>query len=184
MTDVMSEIMLEGLPAPTNTELEEVSNLAEKQLYLEQEIETIELNLSDVKDKLRMIQENLLPEAMLACGMEEFKMENGLKIKIKSDIHSSIRKDFVIDAMRWLDEHELGGIIKSQVDVAFARGEAVKSHQLVEYCKAAGFNVSEKESVHPSTLKATVKEQMARGVEFPDEFFSIYSSRKAEIKLK
>jgi len=184
MTDVMSTIMLEGLPAPTNTELEEVSKLAEKQLHLEREIEIIELHLTDAKNNLRMIQENLLPEAMLACGMEEFKMENGLKIKIKSDIHSSIRKDFVSEAMRWLDEHELGGIIKSQVDVSFARGEAVKSHQLVEYCKAAGFNVSEKESVHPSTLKATVKDQMSRGIQFPDELFSIYQSRKAEIKLK
>jgi hypothetical protein len=34
------------------------------------------------------------------------------------------------------------------------------------------------------TLKATVKEQLSRGVEFPDEYFSIAPVNKSIIKIK
>jgi len=60
--------------------------------------------------------------------------------------------------------------------------EVAKS--FMDYCKDAGVNASEKLSVHPSTLKALVKEQMAKGIEFPETFFSVASIRKSVIKTK
>ena len=184
MTDVMSEIMGQEKALPNNEELQEIHKLAEMQLHFEQKISGLELDLTDLKEKHRYISENLLPEAMSNCGMKEFTMHNGLKLKVKEDIHSSIRKDFLNEAIYWLDVNELGGIVKDDVSVKFGKGESERAKALVDWCETNGYNAEEKLSVHPMTLKATVKEQMAKGVVFPEEFFSIYSSRKTEIKVK
>jgi hypothetical protein len=43
-------------------------------------------------------------------------------------------------------------------------------------------NYSDKEGVHAQTLKAFIKEQMAKGVDVPLELFGAYPYSKAVIK--
>jgi len=167
-----------------NDELLNISRLAQEQLEWEASVKQCEVDLDHAKEALRNIQEYLLPEAMLAIGMSEFKLSNGAKITIRSDVYASVRKDFMQQAVEWLDANQLGGIVKDQVAVEFGRGEFESVKELMEFCKATGLNANEKLSIHPSTLKATVKEQMARGVEFPEEFFSVGPLNKTVIKTK
>lgn len=169
---------------PTNTELEEIGKLAARQKYLIEMVEDSEKNLTNLKEELRTIQEGLLPEAMLAVGISEFKLADGSKITVKDEVYASIRADYLINAVKWLDKMGLGDIVKDDVTVKFGRGDSDKAKDIVSYAQAQGYNVNEKLSVHPQTLKATVKEQMAKGVQFPDEFFSINPVQKAVIKSK
>jgi hypothetical protein len=184
MKEIIYEIIDDYTEDPTNDELQSITELAKEQLHWEQNVKQLEIDLDAAKEALRNIQEYLLPEAMAACGMSEFKLLNGNKITIKDDVYASIRKDFTASAVKWLDDNGLGGIVKDQVAVDFGRGEFDSVKDLLEFCKATGLNANEKLSVHPMTLKATVKEQMASGVEFPEEFFSIGPVRKAIIKTK
>ena len=169
---------------PTNEELSEVQLLAEKQLELEREVISISEMLDKAKEELKHVQESLLPEAISRLGLSEFKLKNGLKVTIKDDIFASIRADFYDSAISWLDEVGLGDIVKDEVKVNFGRGDYESSKALMTICKEQGFNAIEKMSVHPQTLKATIREQMAKGVEFPDKFFSVGPIRKAVIKIK
>lgn len=166
----------------TNTELEQIAQLAQLQKELIKHLSNLETQVDEAKERLRKVQEGLLPEAMLAIGMTEFKLEDGTKITIKEDVYASIRKDFVIQAVNWLDGIGLGDIVKNDVVVKFGRGDKTKASDLVSYAQAQGYNVSEKQTVHPQTLKATVREQLANGVEFPEEYFSINPVNKATVK--
>ena len=184
MSNLMEQFMKDSTDAPTNSELSEISRLATWQLDLESEIKVYENMVNDKKETLKRVQEVLLPEAMLSVGMSEFKLDNGNKITIKDDVYASIRKEYLCEAVDWLDSKGIGDIAKSKVDVSFGRGESELVKGLMVYLQAKGFNATEQLSVHPQTLKATVKEQLARGVEFPEEFFSVHPVKKSVIKVK
>ena len=183
MEDLLKQMMSDSETiSPQQAELLELSQLAEQQLFLESRCNELEELLSVEKENLRLIVEQYLPEAMASVGMKEFKLANGYKITVKDDVFASIRKDFVNEAVTWLDENGLGGVVKDDVTVKFGRGEQEQASKLNEFCRAQGWNADEKLSVHPSTLKALVKEQMSKGVQFPGEYFSIAPVRKSVIK--
>ena len=168
----------------SSDDLSEVSKLAEIQLLQERTVIELERALAEAKDNLRNTQEYLLPNAMAQVGMSEFKLTNGQKITIKDDVYASIKKDYVTEAVSWLDANGLGDVVKDKVDINFGRGESDQARGLLEYCRKLGYNASETLSVHPQTLKALVKEQMSHGVQFPEEFFSVAPVQKAIIKNK
>lgn len=174
----------EALVVPTTEELQDIQFLADKQLHLERELKAVEEYGKKVSEALRQVQEIAIPNLMASIGMKEFKLANGCKVAIKEDVYASIRKEYISEAVEWLDAQALGDVVKDEIKVNFGRGESDLAKQLMEFCKEQGFIADEKLSVHPSTLKALVKEQMARGVEFPEEFFSIAPVKKAVIKLK
>lgn len=168
--------------APTTDELTELAALAQAQLDLEMRIATVEAQVEELKEKLRVVQEQQIPDAMASIGMKKFTLSNGYSITIREDVYASIRKDYLHEAVSWLDQQGLGDIVKDSVDVKFGRGDADKAKRLMDYCIKNGWAASEKLSVHPQTLKAVVKEQLAHGIEFPEEFFSVGPLNKAIIK--
>lgn len=184
MKNLMEEFLKDTADAPTNTELSEISALAEQQMVLESEVKDYEEILAQKKEDLRNIQEVLLPEAMASIGLSEFKLACGAKVTVKDDVYASIRADYIGNAVLWLEAHNLGDIVKNDVSVKFGRGDKAKAEAVVDFCERAGYNVSSKMSVHPQTLKATVKEQLARGVEFPEEYFSINPVKKSVVEFK
>lgn len=167
---------------PTAEELNDLSLLVERQLKLK-------IEMTKVSDYLKILTERhdglidvAIPDLMASTGMTNFTLANGVKITIKEDVRASMRADFIEQAVEWLDSQNLGGIVKDEVKVNFGRGEKNSAHMLMEYCKANNFAANEKMSIHPMTLKATVKEQLGKGIQFPEEFFSIQPLRKAVIK--
>ena len=183
MSNLMRQFMEDAnASAPKDLELTELADLAERQLYLEGRLKEVEELLEVTKEALRVVQEVHIPEAMAAIGMKKFTLASGYSITIKDDVFASIRKDFVEQAVTWLDANGLGDIVKDEVKVNFGRGQLEDVTGLMDFCRSNGFSASEKMSVHPQTLKATVKEQLAKGVEFPEEFFSVGPVTKAVIK--
>lgn len=183
MSDLMKQFLEDAnTAAPTSDELVELSKLAERQIELENEVKYLEDVIAKTKERLRIVQENHIPEAMAAIGMKKFTLSNGYSITVKEDVYASIRKDFFNDAISWLNDNGLGGIVKDEIAVDFGKGNHDDLIALVDYCNKQGFSATEKVSVHSQTLKATVKEQMCRGVQFPEEFFSIAPVNKAVIK--
>lgn len=173
-----------SVSAPNNKELTELSDLAKQQLQLMDEIATVEQTLEALKEQLKHVQESTLPDLMLSLGMSEFRLNNGYRITVKPDIYASIRADKITHAVDWLDEQGLGDVVKDDVTVKFGRGEAEQAKILLAFCRNHKFNAGEKLSVHPQTLKALIKEQLAKGIEFPDEYFSIAALNKAIIHKK
>lgn len=169
---------------PSNNEVQEIAVLAERQLAQQYEVEQAELLLKAAQAALRQTQEIDLPNAMQQAGVSEIKLPTGEKITIKEDVYASIPKDERGElAYAWLRDNGFGDVIKNEVKVAFGRGEEEQAAALLAECKVNGWNnASFAATIHSSTLKALIREQLAKGKDVPLEMFGAIQWTKAVIK--
>jgi Asp-tRNA(Asn)/Glu-tRNA(Gln) amidotransferase C subunit len=169
---------------PSNAEVTEIAALARLQLDRQQKVEQLEQELKDWQASLRQVQEVDLPNAMQQAGVSEIKLPTGEKITIKDDVYASIPKDERYDqAMGWLRDHGFGDVIKNEVKVAFGKGEEDQAVALMKELNINGWkNYTNAVTVHSSTLKALIREQLAKGSDFPLELFGAMPVSKAVIK--
>jgi hypothetical protein len=163
-------------------ELSIVSNLANKQLKLATELKQLEVDLKSKKEELRLTSEQELPDAMQAAGLTQIVLSTGEKISINEFYNAHISKANQEIAYQWLIKNGHAGLIKNEVLLKFDRGEDEKVAQTVSALQARGLSPNLRQSVHPSTLKAFVKEQFTSGNDIPTEPFGIYIGTKAIIK--
>lgn len=165
-----------------DTDLQKVANFVRQQLALENRVAELEEELKRTKRDLDTVSGEVLPAALQEFGLTELTMSDGSKVSVQSVISASISKERQSDAHDWLRENGHGDLIKNTVSLTFGRGEDEKARDLVRELAAEGFDPEQKESVHPSTLKAFVKEQVERGSGIPSETFGIFIGQKTVIK--
>mgnify|MGYP003657575000 CR=1 FL=1 len=159
----------------TDGELSIVSSLANKQIQLARQVATLEEDLKAKKEELRLTSEQELPDAMQSAGLTQI-------ISINEFYNAHISKANQETAYRWLIENGHEGLIKNEVLLKFGREESVVVEETVSALQSRGLSPEVRQSVHPSTLKAFVKEQFISGNDIPTEPFSIYIGTKATIK--
>ena len=184
----MSRINFEG-DAVANIEqtgLESVAELLRSQLALEASIEAHEDQLKNYKEQLRKLSGEIIPEKMAELGMTSTEMYDGSKVQIVEDIYVSIPKDPQKSkaCYEWLEDNGLGDIIKNSVGMSFGKGEGNMAKNLEESIKEMGLIPEVKVSVHPSTLKATIKKWHEEGKSVPDSTFSLFIGQKTKITKK
>ena len=163
-------------------ELSLVSTLANKQVELAQELASLEEAVKAKKEEFRATSEQELPEAMQAAGLSELVLSTGEKITIAEFYNAHISKVNQETAYNWLVSNGHAGLIKNEVSLKFARDQERIAEETVLALKARGLSPEVRQSVHPSTLKAFVKEQLTSGKDIPSEPFGIYIGSKAIIK--
>lgn len=89
---------------PGDDSLKVVAELAAKQVQLEKDIEDLEAQLKEKTEALSQVQEKDLPEAMMECGISEFKLVDGSKISVKPFYQANPPKEKYDEAMQWLRE--------------------------------------------------------------------------------
>ena len=184
----MSKINFEG-DAVANIEqtgLESVAELLRSQLALEAKIEDYEGILKNFKEELRTLSGETIPEKMAELGMTSTEMYDGSRVQIVEDIYVSIPKDPQKSkaCYEWLEDNGLGDIIKNSVGMSFGKGEGNMAKNLEESIKEMGLIPEVKVSVHPSTLKATIKKWHEEGKSVPDSTFSLFIGQKTKITKK
>ena len=163
-------------------ELSLVSTLANKQLLLAQELASLEEAVKAKKEEFRLTSEQELPEAMQSAGLTEIVLSTGEKISVTEFYNAHISKANQELAYKWLVENGHEGLIKNEVSLKFGREEGQVVDETVMALKSRGLSPEVRQSVHPSTLKAFVKEQLTTGKDIPTELFGIYIGSKAIIK--
>jgi len=166
----------------TDGELSIVSTLANKQLKLATNVAELEAELKAKKEELRLTSEQELPDAMQSAGLTQITLSTGEKISINEFYNAHISKANQETAYQWLIENGHEGLIKNEVLLKFGREESVVVEETVSALQSRGLSPEVRQSVHPSTLKAFVKEQFISGNDIPTEPFSIYIGTKATIK--
>ena len=182
MTDLFSQMAADVATAPTEEALTRIAQLAQVQQSAEQEVENLEDALKAAKIRLRQVQEKDLPDAILECGVTEFKLLNGAKITVKKFYQGKIAPEYADDAFSWLKDHGHDDIIKNEVALSFGKGEDEDAVEVMQLLKDAGYSPSNKKGVHPMTLKAFIKEMIEAGEPLPLETFGVYIGNKATIK--
>jgi hypothetical protein len=166
----------------SDTQITGIAALARRAKSLEKDIEDQETTLKGLKDELRTLTEQTIPEALSEMGMSSFRMEDGSAIDVKPFYSASISEARRAEAFQWLRDHGFDDIIKNTVSVRFGRGEEELCQRLLGVLGTQGFRSEQAEKVEPSTLKAWVRERVERGEEFPTELFGAFIGKKAVIK--
>ena len=165
-----------------DSEYAKISSIAQQLQKLQEEVQETELLLKAQKEALRVYEEQSLPEAMQAANLKEIVLTNGAKITVNEFYKGYISEKNREAAHAWLLSNNHGGIIKHEVNLRFGKDESDKANDAVQSLKQKGLDPAVKESVHPQTLNAFVKEQMTSGKDLPADLFGIFVGSRAKIK--
>lgn len=167
----------------SDTDLASVGALAEKAERMADEVAAMEDVLKERKRELRELLERDLPDAMDAVGLSELKTKAGRKLTVKDEVRASIPKAAEAEAFSWLRDTGHEDLIKHEVKVALDRGKDNLAKEITTMlARDYGVEPSDKETVHPQTLSAWCREQLAQGVELPADILGLYIGRKVTIK--
>ena len=147
-------------------QLKDLVEQAEKQLDLQQEIEKIEATLKSKKETLRIISQEIVPNMMMELGVEKFVLNGGYELSIKDEVYAKLPENPFV-AFEWLRVHNLDSVIKTQVSVDFGKGEDEEAGRVLEALAELGVSAKSKSTIHPQTLKALLREQIAIGSGIP-----------------
>ena len=165
-----------------DSELQKLSNNIQKLLDLDKTIEELEETIKEFKRERAIVSEETIPQQMQELGISDTTMADGSKITIKEGFHCRIPKDKIKEAHAYLRQEDLGDIIKNQVITSFGTGEDNMAGDLAGHIQDAyGITPDVKESVHPSTLKATLKKRHEEGLSDPDDLFGIFIRPETKI---
>ena len=145
-------------------------------------VSDLEALIKEEKKKLLKLTDEDLPALLHEIGMAKFELDDGSKIELKPTYGAHIKVDNRDAAFGWLRSNGFDDIIKNTVSCIFGRGEDKKAETFIKVAHDAGVPASQKEEVHPSTLKAFVKERVENGEEFPMDLFGAYVGQRATIK--
>ena len=162
-------------------DIKSLADLAKVQLELESLIAFQESILQDRKEQLKQLSESIIPEAMMAIGMEEFTLASGEKVSVKKYYSASIPGDRLSEALDWLRKTGNDDIVKNQIALQFGKGEDDLANLVAEELRKKGLHPEQKTFVHPMTLKSFVKERIENAQELPQELFGVFVGNKTKI---
>ncbi len=185
-TDPFDKVDYSGVDKPKQAFTEAaqyVRDLYTRAMNEEREIERLESQLKDARERQRVILEDELPKAMDDLGTDEFNIpELKVKIKVRDKVFASVTADRRDLAMDWLEQNQAGDIIKREVAVAFGVKQMKDAEALRDRLRAEGLDCQCERNVHPSTLKAFVTRKVERGEDIPHDLFGVRVVRAAEFK--
>tara|TARA_R100001369_G_scaffold90757_1_gene130249 strand:- start:22 stop:600 length:579 start_codon:yes stop_codon:yes gene_type:complete len=142
----------------------------------------LEDRLKEEKRKLLKLTDEDLPALLHEIGLTKFELADGSKIELKPTYGAHIKVDNRDMAFTWLRDNGFDDIIKNTVSCVFGRGEDSQAEEFLKIAAEQGVPAAQKEEVHPSTLKAFVKERVEVGDAFPMDLFGAYVGQRANIK--
>ena len=172
------------------SDLDEVSNegvrtiaeLATAAKKYNNQLADLETQTKAVKESLRKITDEDLPDMLFSLGVKSFKLADGSEVSVKPTYGAHIRLDHKIEAHQWLRDNGFDDIIKNVVACEFKRGEDEKATDFMEVASQMGYAATQKADVHSSTLKAFVKERIESGGDIPLDLFGVFTGNRATIK--
>ena len=168
-------------PQISDEQLQSIALLAEKQVQLEQARELLSIQMDHLMEELQQVKENLLPDAMMALGLESFVLKSGYAVCVDKFYAGKIPDDRSSEAFAWLRTHGLESIIKREVKLVFGKGEDDRATETMIWMRKQGLDPVDKTGVHPQTLKSFIRERMENGQELPNELFGVFVGNRAKV---
>lgn len=185
MTDIFDDLFDEGAALSdidTGT-TRTLSDLVRALRNVEQEIDTTEDYLKSLKQQKHKLSVENIPALMDEMGVDRIDVD-GVTVTRKMMVHASIPVERKEEAFSWLRENGLDDIIKNDVSVSFGKGEDNMAGDVVGLLQERGFDPQTKTHIHPSTLKAFVKERLENGKPIDLDMFGAFVANAAEIRRK
>ena len=185
MTDLFEDFFDDG-EALANIDSgtgKQLSDLVRALRNVEKQIDDAETHLKTLKQEKHKLSVENIPALMDEMGMERIDVD-GLTVERKMMVHASIPQDRKEEAFAWLRSNGLDDIIKNDITCSFGKGEDNMAGDVVGMLKERGFDPKTKTHVHPSTLKAFVKERVTDGKPIDLDMFGAFIANAAQIRRK
>ena len=166
----------------SNNEMVEVSELVSTIQDTQDQIDEIEEKLKAKKEVFRRLTEEDLPNKFASMNLSKLEMENGDKIEIRPIYRGHISVKNRNEAFKWLRQNNHADLIKNEIKTTFGKGEDVKSIELKKILNDTGISFTDKESVHPQSLNAFIREQTEKGKALPHDLLGVHIGQIAKIK--
>tara|TARA_R100000654_G_scaffold2023_1_gene7349 strand:+ start:8002 stop:8562 length:561 start_codon:yes stop_codon:yes gene_type:complete len=185
MTDIFEDYFdeSEALAQIDSGTGKQLSDLVRTLRNVEKQIEDAELHMKALKAEKHKLSVENIPSLMDEMGVERLDVD-GLTVERKMMVHASIPKDRKDEAFAWLRDNGLDDIIKNDVTCSFGKGEDNVAGDVVGILQEKGFDPQTKTHVHPSTLKAFVKERVTEGKPIDLDMFGAFIANAAQIRRK
>lgn len=145
-------------------------------------IAVLEAQVKEAKEKLRKLTDEDLPDMLMSLGVASFKLQDGSEVTVKQTYGAHINLDNKAAAHQWLRDNGFDDLIKNRVTCEFGRGEDQAADDFMQAAIRMGHSPAQKADVHPSTLKAFVKERIESGGDIPHDLFGVFTGNRATIK--
>ena len=161
----------------------QLSQLVRNLRTVENDIEEAETHLKALKQEKHKLSVENIPALMDEMGVERLDVD-GSVVERKMIVAASIPAANKEAAFDWLRSNGLDDIIKNDITVSFGKGEDNVAGDVVGLLQERGFDPKTKTHVHPSTLKAFVKERVIEGKPIDLDLFGAFISNTAQIRRK
>ena len=162
-----------------------ITDSCKKLLETQKKIEATEEELKKLKDVETTLSEQTIPNLMQQAGISMLKLADGSSVEVKPFYAARIPASRSEEAFEWLRENGHGDLIKNQVSMEFGMKQDNEAKSIIEELKSKGLPVKQKTTVHPSSLRGFVREQIQDlGKDVPAELFGTYVANKTKITTK
>ncbi len=152
-----------------------LAEFEDKKGKLEEELKYVEQRIKDLSTRS-------IPDLMQAINLTELRLTDGRKIAVRPDIMASVSKERMPQVLAWLHAHNAQAIAKQKLMVDINDLPQAAVIAMEDAARALGARPTIDASIHPSTLRAFVKEQLEQGTpDFPRELFGVHEGSKAVI---
>ena len=163
----------------------DIAESCNKLLETQKKILTTEEELKKLKDVETTLSEQTIPNLMQQAGVSLLKLADGTGVEVKPFYSARIPASKSEEAFNWLRENGHGDLIKNQVSLEFGMKQDNEAKSIIEELKAKGLPVKQKTTVHPSSLRGFVREQIQDlGKDVPADLFGTYVANKTKITTK
>lgn len=164
-------------------EMTAIVNLANEIDRVRKNLEIKEDAVKSTKEQLRRLEEEDLPNMMNEIGLSRFETQDGqLKINLQNFYRGHISKEKQPEAFAWMRKEGHGDLIKNEVKTTFGKGEDASAMNIKKYLNEKGISFTDKESVHPQSLNAFIREQTEKGKALPHDLLGVHIGQIAKIK--
>lgn len=171
-------------PAPTQgASLQELQCMGKTLSELKGTLDSYQKLAEQTAKAISQLEDVALPEMMTQLGLEEITLDTGHKITKKKLVFASVKDEHT--AFQWLRDHDEDSIIKNTINVSLSRGDDELAVIIEKELEKLGVVFERKEAVHPSTLKAFIKEALADpnlADSLPRKAFGIYETERVFFK--
>lgn len=164
--------------------LAQIAATAREIIQKKKDVADAEANLKLEQNKLRTLQEEVLPELMKDAGQQKITTADGLTVEVKNVIRGTPSKDNEAAAYKWLRDHGQGGIINSRIEADLGKVDLDRAQKAMKALNDLGFQSRTKQTVHWQSLAAMVRELMERGDDVPLDILGVRVFTAADVKFK
>lgn len=163
--------------------LEALNQLLEEAIALEQATSQMEEDLKAAKSALHALRTGRIPDLMAELQMDQLTFQ-GWEVKVDDLVSGSLPKDPAKRdrAIKWLEEHEGAGLIKTGVSVDFGREQHETALGVWKALDAEGYPANIQSTVHAQTLQSFARQRLKDGDDLDPDVLGLFIGKIAKMK--